>query len=78
LGLLILRGISSTGPFGHAKMYVINAFGTSYLLFTGEVMAKILHLAQSVDEELLDSDMTTPAGPTSPICDSHIPRTRLR
>jgi hypothetical protein len=28
LGLLMLRGISSTGPFGHAQQCVINGFDT--------------------------------------------------
>jgi hypothetical protein len=41
LGLLImLRGISNTGPFGQAKQCVINALDTQYLLYADEVMAK--------------------------------------
>jgi hypothetical protein len=44
-GILMLRGISSTGHFGLAKQCVINAFDTSYLLSADEVMANILHLA---------------------------------
>jgi hypothetical protein len=32
LGLLMLHGISSNGPHGHAKQCVINAFDTDYLL----------------------------------------------
>jgi hypothetical protein len=32
LGLLMLRGISSNGPHGHAKLCVINALDTDYLL----------------------------------------------
>jgi hypothetical protein len=51
LGLLMLRGISSTGPFGQAKQCAINAFGTDYLLLVDEVMARILHLAHNMDEE---------------------------
>jgi hypothetical protein len=51
LGLLILRGISSTGPFSQAKQCVINAFDTDYLLSADEVMAIILHLAHIMDEE---------------------------
>jgi hypothetical protein len=31
-GLLMLRGISSTGPFGQAKQCVINAFDIDYML----------------------------------------------
>jgi hypothetical protein len=51
IGLLKLRGISSTGPLGQAKQYVINAFDTDYLLSVDEVMAIILHLAHNMDEE---------------------------
>jgi hypothetical protein len=63
----MLRGISSTGPFGEAKQCVINAFDTSYLLSAGEVMANILHLAQNMDEELHASNLAAPAGTASPI-----------
>jgi hypothetical protein len=38
--------------FGEAKQYVINAFDTNYLLSADKVMANILHLAQSMEEEL--------------------------
>jgi hypothetical protein len=51
LGLLILRGISSTGHFGQAKQCAINAFDTDYPISANEVMANILHLAQNMDEE---------------------------
>jgi hypothetical protein len=49
-----MRGISSTGPFGHAKQCVINAFDTNYLM--SEVMACILHPEQHMDEELPDKN----------------------
>jgi hypothetical protein len=64
LGLLMLRGISSTGPFGQAKQCVINAFDTDYLMSADEVMANILHLAHNMDEEASASG--TPAPDTSP------------
>jgi spore cortex formation protein SpoVR/YcgB (stage V sporulation) len=32
LGLLMLRGISNTGPYGQAKQCIINAFDTNYML----------------------------------------------
>jgi hypothetical protein len=64
LGLLMLRGISSTGPFGHAKQRVINAFDTDYMLSADEVMANILHLAHNMDEEVSAPGM--PAADTSP------------
>jgi hypothetical protein len=51
LGLLMLRGISSTGPFGQAKQCIINAFDTYYLLPGDEVMANISHMAHNMDEE---------------------------
>jgi hypothetical protein len=51
LGLLMLRGISITGPFGQAKQCVINAFDTDYLMSADEVMANIPHLAHNMDEE---------------------------
>jgi hypothetical protein len=38
LGLLMLRGISSSGPHGQAKQCVINAFGIDYLMSADEVM----------------------------------------
>jgi hypothetical protein len=50
-GLLMLRGISNTGPFGQAKQCVINAFDTDFMLYVDEVMANILQLAHNVDEE---------------------------
>jgi hypothetical protein len=63
----MLRGISSTGPFGEAKQCVINAFDTNFLLSADEVMANILHLAQNMDEELHASYLAAPAGTASPI-----------
>jgi hypothetical protein len=45
LGLLMLLGISSTGPFGQATQCVINAFDTNYLISADEVMAIILYPA---------------------------------
>jgi hypothetical protein len=51
LGLLMLRGISSTGPHGQAKQCIINAFDTNYLLSVDDVMASILHLAHNMDED---------------------------
>jgi hypothetical protein len=51
-GLLLLRGISSNGPLGHAKQCVINALDTNYLMSADGVMANILHLAQNMDEEV--------------------------
>jgi hypothetical protein len=47
-----MRGILSTGQFGQAKQFVINAFDNNYLISTDEVMANILHLAQNMEEEL--------------------------
>jgi hypothetical protein len=63
LGLLMLRGISSSGPPGKAKQCVINAFDTDYLLSVDEVMASILHLAHNMDD---DPAPDTPAPATSP------------
>jgi hypothetical protein len=51
-GLLVLRGISSTGQYGHAKQCGINALDTNYLLSTDEVMANTMHMAQNMEEEL--------------------------
>jgi hypothetical protein len=64
IGLLMLRVISSTGPFGQAKQCVINAFDTDYMLSADEVMASILHLAHNMDEEA--SAPGAPAPDTSP------------
>jgi hypothetical protein len=61
----MLRGISSTGPFGHAKQCVINAFDTHYMLSANEVMASILHLAHIMDEEACAPGATSP-DPSSP------------
>jgi hypothetical protein len=60
----MLRGISSSGPFGEAKQCVINAFDTYYLLSADEVMASILHMAQNMDEDAGAPSM--PAPDTSP------------
>jgi hypothetical protein len=38
LGLLMMRDISCTGQFGHAKQFVINAFDTKYLMSADEMM----------------------------------------
>jgi hypothetical protein len=45
LGLLMLRGISSIGQFGHAKQCSINAFDTNFLMSSDAAMANILHHA---------------------------------
>jgi hypothetical protein len=63
LGLLMLRGISCSGPHGQAKQSVINAFDTDYLLSADEVMASILHLAHNIDD---DPAPDTPAPVASP------------
>jgi hypothetical protein len=67
LGHLILRGISSKGPFGQAKQCVVNAFDTNYLLSAYEVMANILHLAQNMDDDTPDQAQPPKAGPAPPI-----------
>jgi hypothetical protein len=67
LGLLMLRGISTTCHFGHAKQYVINAFDTNYLLSAEEVMVNILHLAQNMDDDAPDQAQPPTAGPVPPI-----------
>jgi hypothetical protein len=64
LGLLMLRGISSSGPCGQANKCVINAFDTDYLLSFDEVMRSILHLARNMDENSGAPSM--PARDTSP------------
>jgi hypothetical protein len=51
LGLLMLCGISSTSPHGHAKQCAINAFDTDYLLSVDDVMANIPHLAHNMEED---------------------------
>jgi hypothetical protein len=63
LGLLMLRGISSTGPFGQAKQCVITAFGTDYLMCADEVMANTLHLAHNIDEESVLRARRSPTHP---------------
>jgi hypothetical protein len=61
------RGICSTGPFGHAKQCVINAFDTDYMLPSDEVMANILHLAHNMDDEVCAPDVKTPDASPPPI-----------
>jgi hypothetical protein len=63
----MLRGISSNGPFGHAKQCVINAFDTNYLMSADEVMANILHLAHNMDEEVTAPGMLPPDTSAPPI-----------
>jgi hypothetical protein len=67
LGILMLRSISSNGPFGHAKLGGINAFDTNYLPSADEVMANILHLACNMDEEVNAPGMSAPDTSTPPI-----------
>jgi hypothetical protein len=67
MGLLMLRGVSSNGPFRQAKQCVINAFDTSYLLSAKEVMANRLHVAQNMDDDLRDATLTPNDGPAPPI-----------
>jgi hypothetical protein len=62
MGLLMMRGISSTSHYGHAKHCVINGFDTNYLMSVDEKMAIILHLAQNIDEELTYSNLQAPNG----------------
>jgi hypothetical protein len=57
LGMLMLRGISSNGPFSQAKKCVMNAFDTNNLVSADEAMAIILHLAQNMDEDVTASGM---------------------
>jgi hypothetical protein len=64
---LMLRGISSTGPFGQAKQRVITAFDTDYLLLVDEVMANILHLAHNMDKEACAPGATLDATLVLPI-----------
>jgi hypothetical protein len=52
LGLLMLRGISSSSQYGHAKPCDINTFDTNYFLRVNEVMASVLNLAQDMEDEL--------------------------
>jgi hypothetical protein len=49
MGMLLLRGIASDGPFGQAKQCVINAFDTNNLTSADEVMAIILVLELGTD-----------------------------
>jgi hypothetical protein len=67
LGLLMLRGISSTGQFGHTKQCVINAVDINYLMLADEVTAIILYLPHNMDEELPCTDMPAPAITAPPI-----------
>jgi hypothetical protein len=67
MGMLMLRGISNNGPFGHARHCVINAFDTNYLMSADEVMASILHLAHNMDEEVAAPGMLAPDTSTPPI-----------
>jgi hypothetical protein len=66
LGLLMLRGISSSGAHGQAKQCVINAFDTDYLLSADEVMAIILHLAHNMDDDPTP-DTSAPVASPPPI-----------
>jgi hypothetical protein len=69
LGLLMLKGISTSRQYGHAKQCAINAFDTDYPLSAYEVMANILHLVQNMEEELpLSVDQApNPPAPSPPM-----------
>jgi hypothetical protein len=60
MGMIMLRGISSNGPFGQAKQCVINAFDTNYLMSADEVMTIILHVANNMEEEVAYPGMLAP------------------
>jgi hypothetical protein len=70
LGLLMLRGISSNGPHGHATHCIINAFDTYYMLSVDEVMASILHLADNMDED--DAPDTTAPNISPPLMSAFV------
>jgi hypothetical protein len=67
LGLLMLRSISSLGPFGQAKQCGISALDTNYLMSADEVMANILHLAQNMEEDIPGIDLPAHGGPVPSI-----------
>jgi hypothetical protein len=69
VGLLMLRDISTSCYYGHAKQCAINAFDTIYLMSADEVMASILLIAQNMEEELpLSVDpAANPHAPNLPI-----------
>jgi hypothetical protein len=67
VGLLMIRGISNTGHFGMAKQCVVNAFDTSYLLSADEAMARILHRAHNMDEDVHAPGLPARDGPAPPI-----------
>jgi hypothetical protein len=73
LGLLMLRSISSTGPFGQAKQCATNAFDTDYMLSADEVMANILHMAHDMDEEARAPGAPAPDIAPPPISASSLP-----
>jgi hypothetical protein len=60
LALLMLRGISSTGPFGPAKQCAINAFDTGYVLSADEVMANILLQTHNMNDEVSALGVSAP------------------
>jgi hypothetical protein len=66
MGIMMLRGISSTGHFGQTKQFGVNAFDTNCLMSADKVMANILLLAQNTDEELHDPAMIVHDGPAPP------------
>jgi hypothetical protein len=73
LGLLMLRGSSSSGPHGQAKQCVINAFDTDYQLSTNNVMASILRLAHNMDDDHAP-DTHAPVASTPPLTCPTTPR----
>jgi hypothetical protein len=52
LALVMIRGLYNVGLYGQAKLCVINAFDTDFILLADEVMGSIIHQAQNLDADV--------------------------
>jgi hypothetical protein len=52
LALVLFRGLSNVGQYGHAKQCVTNAFDTDFILSADKVMSGIIHQAQNLDADV--------------------------
>jgi hypothetical protein len=51
LAMVMIRGLSNVGQYGQAKVCVINAFDTDFIMSADRVMGSIIHKAQNLNAD---------------------------
>jgi hypothetical protein len=62
LTLVMIRGLSNVGQYGHAKQCVINACDTDFIVSADRVMSNITHQAQNPDADVSVKSKSADAG----------------